>query len=122
MIPLRHINRFIYAFLLLMCPLLSTAQPAELDSVLSIIKYKSDTIRSIAEYVADDIQYDTEKVQMLRPGYQLNLSSKSVVLETIRRRKGVCERFTLWFLDLSAETFMSLAKTRSSKSFRYLIC
>jgi hypothetical protein len=100
LIPLRYINRFIYAFLLLMCPLRSTAQTAELDSVLSIIKYKSDTIRSIFDYVADEIQYDTDKAQMLRPSYQLHWSSKSVVLETIRRRKGVCEHYAELFNGL----------------------
>jgi len=109
LIPLRHINRFIYAFSLLICPLLSTAQTAELDSVLSIIKYKSDTIRSIFDYVADEIQYDTEKAQMLQPSYQLHWSSKSVVLETIRRRKGVCEHY--------AELFNALLRRAGYESY-----
>ncbi|GLU54668.1 hypothetical protein Dfri01_41290 [Dyadobacter frigoris] len=92
-----------------MCPLLSTAQTAELDSVLSIIKYKSDTIRSIFDYVADEIQYDTEKAQMLRPSYQLNWSSKSIVLETIRRHKGVCEHY--------AELFNALLRRAGYESY-----
>ncbi|HEV7381001.1 MAG TPA: transglutaminase domain-containing protein, partial [Dyadobacter sp.] len=98
--PSRHIRKFLYASLLLVFPLVSSSQTAELDSILRIIENQPDRIRLIFDYVADEIQYDTDKAQMLRPNYQLHWSSKSVVLETIKRRKGVCEHYAELFNEL----------------------
>jgi transglutaminase/protease-like cytokinesis protein 3 len=108
LIRLGLIRKFIYP-LLLICPLLSSAQEVELDSILSIIKYKPDTARSIFDYVADEIQYDTDKAQMLQPKFQLHRSSRTVVLEAIKMRQGVCEHY--------AELFNALLRRAGYQSY-----
>lgn len=80
----------------------------ELDSSLSIIKYKSDKIRSIFDYVADEIQYDTEKAQMLQPSYQLHWSSKSVVLETIKGARVFVSTMLSFLMRFSGVLAMNL--------------
>ena len=104
-----HVRNLVYSLVLFFSPVLSVAQTAELDSVLKTIHFQPDSVRSIFDYVAGETEYDIQSTQMLRPSYQLARSSKTTVLEAIKRKKGVCVHY--------AELFNALLRRASYESY-----
>lgn len=65
------------------------AQPAALEGVLEEITYSEDTLRSIFDFVAKNIDYDVKMLSKI-PEYK---NREEILEAAIKRRKGICEHY-----------------------------
>lgn len=65
------------------------AQPEALKGVLQEINYSEDTLRSIFDFVAKNIDYDLKMVSKI-PEYK---NRQEILMAAIKRRKGICEHY-----------------------------
>lgn len=76
---------------------------------MSRLEFKTDTVKAIFDFVASEIEYDTESLELLKPPGRVNQSAEAIVLKTLRSRKGVCEHY--------AELFNALLKRAGYESY-----
>jgi len=65
------------------------AQTTPLDGVLKEINYTEDTLRSLFDFVAMNIDYDLKMVAKI-PEYK---NREEILVAAIKRRKGICEHY-----------------------------
>lgn len=65
------------------------AQPKVLEDVLKEITYSQDTLRSIFDFVAKNIDYDVKMISKI-PEYK---NREEILEAAIKRRKGICEHY-----------------------------
>jgi len=99
-------------FLFVLIAHISTAQSSSLAGIIKQIDFQEDTIKSVFDWVANHIKYDVAKAQenarngkspqtkkhKTRSAYQQDKLEK-----VIRRKKGVCEDYSLLFDAIVSE-------------------
>ena len=106
---MKHVSKYICSLILLFSPIGVRSQIAELDSILSRLEFKTDTVKAIFDFVASEIEYDTESSELVKPPGRFNHSTEAIVLKTLRSKKGVCEHY--------AELFNALLKRAGYESY-----
>ena len=102
--------------ILLLFPLFTYSQDQneQLDAVISDISYGKDTLRSVFDWVANNISYD---VSLLRSDRRYS-SEKEIVEEAIERRQGVCQHYASLFnaivQQLGYESYVVSGYTRQN--------
>ena len=87
-------------FLILFFSTTAFSQSSKIDSVIKRIPLKRDTIQSIFEWVAHNIDYDVEKSQSMSirsVPFFLHQSNEEKINGTLLTKKGVCEDYALIF-------------------------
>ncbi|MDF1697303.1 MAG: transglutaminase-like domain-containing protein [Saprospiraceae bacterium] len=93
-------------FLFLFAAQISVAQNSSLSKVIQKIDYQEDTLQAVFDWVTDNIRYDVAKLNLsekerakkTKRKYKTREEYKTGQLETvIRKKKGVCEDYTLLF-------------------------
>lgn len=90
---------FRYFTILLLCVVSKTAsaQKQELEAVIKQIDFKQDTIRSVFEWVASEIEYDTRRVILKGKTFTWSNSDKDYIREVITTRRGICFHYAKLF-------------------------
>jgi len=87
--------------LLLLLPLIVTAQNREIEKIVNRIDFKQDTVKAVFDWVTDNIKYDVvllEKVKLNGiENIKLNNSKKLRIANAIKTRKGVCQHYSELF-------------------------
>ena len=106
-----QLMKYITIFFLLITQL-GFGQSKSLQRVIDKIEYQQDTLRAVFDWVTDNVRYDVAKLKKLEKGYnpykEGNYKStkefKADLLEkVIRRKKGVCDDYTLLFHSIVSE-------------------
>lgn len=99
-------------FLFLFIAQLSFAQSESLTKVIDRIDVESDTLQAVFDWVTDNIKYDVGKLKDIEKGvsfykkgkYKNTIEYKAAMLEkVIKRKKGVCDDYTLLFDAIVSE-------------------
>lgn len=85
----------IWLIIILLTATESYSQNVEIDSIIKIIEFKQDSVRAVFDWVANEIEYDTQSLLLINESNigLYNSPSKSIVQEVISRRKGVCQGY-----------------------------
>ncbi len=82
------------------------AQSGQLQEIISQIEFQSDSIKSVFDWIADNVEYDIGKMNDIEEGDisppKKNIGSQEELREVqldrvISRKKGVCEDYSLLF-------------------------
>lgn len=85
-------------FFLMLFPTLILAQTPKIDSILHTIPLKQDTLRSLFEWVANNIEYDIDRANnMTKIGTFIIVDEKEKINTALSNKKGVCEDYALVF-------------------------
>ncbi|GLU54594.1 transglutaminase domain-containing protein [Dyadobacter frigoris] len=77
----------------------SFSQTSEIDSIINIIDFRRDSVRAIFDWVATEIEYDSQSLLLVDETNIMlyNSPTKSIIREVISRRKGVCYHYAELF-------------------------
>ncbi|MFK7810364.1 MAG: transglutaminase domain-containing protein [Saprospiraceae bacterium] len=93
-------------FFLLLIAQLGFAQSDLVEKTIQQIPFSEDTIKSVYDWVTDNIKYDVHKLNELKKGSKSNKNSKfkseeeykaHLLKKVIKSKKGVCEDYALLF-------------------------
>jgi transglutaminase/protease-like cytokinesis protein 3 len=84
--------------LIIFYPNLLFSQNPKIDSIIHSIPFKQDTIKSVFDWVVNNIEYDMNRYEnktKIRPLFVLNEQEK--INNALLKRRGVCEDYALVF-------------------------
>lgn len=106
---------------------ISNAQATIVSKTINEIELKSDTIKSVFEWITDNIKYDVKKLNEMKnrkgPKKKSDFDNKKdyqddQLKKVIKRRKGVCEDYSLLFntivSQLGYESYVITGYTKNS--------
>ena len=91
---------------------ISYGQSSPITEIISKIEFQEDTIRSVFNWVTDNIKYDVKKAKTIEngsiakklPSFKSEEEYRNYQLEkVIQRKKGVCEDYSLLFKSILQE-------------------
>ncbi len=86
---------------IILCSYATFSQTTKIDNVISEIQFKNDTIQAVFEWVANNIEYDTEQLRFNRTIRSFSFQSdEEKVKKTLLTKKGICEDYALVFNNL----------------------
>ena len=95
--------RFFFIFIVIFYPRISFSQSNKIDSIIKEISFEKDTIQAVFEWVANNIDYDVERVQFMSRSRTLSFlhqSDEEKMNTALLTKKGVCEDYALIFNSL----------------------
>lgn len=110
--------------LLLLVAQISFAQSNIVDETINKIEFKQDTIKSVFDWIANNIKYDVDKLnetkKVSNSKFKNEEAYKKYLLEkVIKRKKGVCEDYALLFdaiiKKLGYESYIVSGYTKTDK-------
>ena len=114
--------------LLIFISQISIAQTSLVNKTIHQIDLKSDTIKSVFDWITDNIKYDVNKLNKIQKGSYSNNSSDfdnkkdyqaDKLKKVIKRKKGVCEDYSLLFntivSQLGYESYVVTGYTKNNK-------
>lgn len=114
--------------ILLLITQMSFGQTKEVLAIINKIEFKEDTVKSVFDWVAENIKYDVNKLNKIKEKKKSNKNSKfkndeeyttHLLKKVIKQKKGVCEDYSLLFdsilKELGYESSIIRGYTKNSK-------
>ncbi len=116
------------SFLFLLLSQITFAQSASVTETINKIELKQDTVKSVFDWLANNIKYDVQKLHDIEKGKKPKLKSdyrneaeyhEALLNKVIKKQKGVCEDYALLFdaivSELGYESYIVSGYTKDKK-------
>lgn len=115
-------------FLFLLLAQFSFAQSLSVEGIINRIEFEQDSIKSIFDWVTDNVKYDVAKMQSIKKGgkatnrsqYKTRAEYENAKLQkVIKTKKGVCQDYSLLFdalvKELGYQSYVIRGYTKNNK-------